>query len=217
MEDGRTAQREIRKVAEREWHQTRILSAALEVFAKRGYGKTSMQEVAETAGFSVGHIYSVIGKKESLFDEVLFRGGTDLENALRHRVEQLSDKPAIERLDALFDEILVFFDESPQLFQLFLSGAGEGSVEIGTQFSDRVRGVRRCIHEHVQSLLEEAQADHDVAPLDPVDMTVACLQIVNSFLSQWALAGYSPRARGKTETMRRIIWHGLSLQSEQPD
>jgi AcrR family transcriptional regulator len=54
---------------ERRRQQTRdvLIAAATEVFAKRGYGGASLEEIAETAGFTRGAIYKNFDGKEDLF------------------------------------------------------------------------------------------------------------------------------------------------------
>jgi AcrR family transcriptional regulator len=49
----------------------RIDRAALELFAEKGYGNTTMAEIAGRAGISVGNIYLYYKKKESLFKAVI--------------------------------------------------------------------------------------------------------------------------------------------------
>jgi AcrR family transcriptional regulator len=43
------------------------LDAAEEVFAKRGFGGTALEDIAEVAGYTRGAIYSHFGTKEELF------------------------------------------------------------------------------------------------------------------------------------------------------
>jgi AcrR family transcriptional regulator len=65
---------------ERRRQQTRdvLVEAATEVFARRGFEGASLEEIAETAGFTRGAIYKHFAGKEELFFEV-----TDASN---HRV-----------------------------------------------------------------------------------------------------------------------------------
>ena len=43
------------------------MDAAEEVFAKRGFGGTALEDIAEVAGYTRGAIYSHFGTKEELF------------------------------------------------------------------------------------------------------------------------------------------------------
>jgi AcrR family transcriptional regulator len=51
----------------RELTRTTLIAAAAEVFARRGFEGASLEEIAETAGFTRGAIYKTFGSKEELF------------------------------------------------------------------------------------------------------------------------------------------------------
>lgn len=48
-----------------------LLDAAAEVFARKGFAGASVEEIAETAGFSIGALYSNFSSKEALFLELM--------------------------------------------------------------------------------------------------------------------------------------------------
>jgi AcrR family transcriptional regulator len=51
--------------------RTRLLDAAAKVFARKGFGGASVEEIAETAGYSTGALYANFGSKDELFLELL--------------------------------------------------------------------------------------------------------------------------------------------------
>ena len=48
-----------------------ILDAALELFSHRGYGATSMRDIAGKAGVSTGSVYHHFEEKEAIFQALL--------------------------------------------------------------------------------------------------------------------------------------------------
>lgn len=48
-----------------------IQSAAMQLFVQKGYGSTNVQDIADTAGISIGLLYRHYKSKETLFDEQL--------------------------------------------------------------------------------------------------------------------------------------------------
>ena len=76
------------KRQERLARRRRIQRAAREVFADKGYAKTSIEQVARRATLSVGAIYLYFRSKEdlyiSLLEESLEQIGRDLENLTTH-------------------------------------------------------------------------------------------------------------------------------------
>src|SRR5438270_14084196 len=57
----------------RELTRTTLIDAAADVFAKRGFHFASLDEIAETAGFTRGAIYKNFENKEELFFAVIER------------------------------------------------------------------------------------------------------------------------------------------------
>ncbi|WP_027941268.1 TetR/AcrR family transcriptional regulator [Amycolatopsis taiwanensis] len=69
----------------------RLLAAATEVFAERGYVDSRLDDIAHTAGFTKGAIYSNFGSKQGLFGAVL---GERAEEERVTLLKELRDDPA---------------------------------------------------------------------------------------------------------------------------
>ena len=48
-----------------------ILDAALSLFSRKGYGATSVREIGDAAGLSIGNVYHQFADKESIFQTLL--------------------------------------------------------------------------------------------------------------------------------------------------
>lgn len=81
----------------------RLLEAALLVFARFGYRKTSMEEVARAANLSRQGLYIHFATKEDLFRATIQEA---LDDGLKRAGEKLADTGAqlAERLEGAFDE-----------------------------------------------------------------------------------------------------------------
>ena len=51
--------------------RAQILEAALKLFSHRGYGATSVRDIAESAGVSKGNVYHHFSDKETIFRALL--------------------------------------------------------------------------------------------------------------------------------------------------
>lgn len=60
-----------RKERERQQHEQEILQAARELFSKKGYYNTTLEEIAQHAQFGKGTIYNYFSSKEDLFCGIL--------------------------------------------------------------------------------------------------------------------------------------------------
>jgi AcrR family transcriptional regulator len=91
-----SARREQRRVEHQDLSRAQLLDAAEEVFGRKGFYATTLKEVAELAGFSVGSVYSFFANKDDLFRQVYLRRGNEFMPALRAIIESRS--PAIDVL-----------------------------------------------------------------------------------------------------------------------
>jgi AcrR family transcriptional regulator len=66
---------------DREKTRAALLDAAGEVFARRGFDGASLEEIAETAGFTRGAVYHHFASKEQLFLNVIARHDEELSAA----------------------------------------------------------------------------------------------------------------------------------------
>ncbi len=108
-----------------------MLDAAAGVFARKGFAGASVEEIAESAGYSTGALYSNFESKEQLFLELLA--------ARRSR--------ATERQAAAVEEVLgsgqaAGADPSAALSRLFATVAGRGGEAVALQAEFWLYAVR---------------------------------------------------------------------------
>jgi AcrR family transcriptional regulator len=106
--------------------RTRVLEAALPVFARHGYRKTSMDDVAKAADISRPGLYFVFSSKPELFRATVQHSLDDSVAAAEHALADPA-RPLRERLIEAFDhwagryvgpmaqEIGVLIDANPEL------------------------------------------------------------------------------------------------------
>jgi AcrR family transcriptional regulator len=130
--------------------RAQILAAALKLFSHRGYGATSVQDIAEEAGLSKGNVYHHFPDKETLFRELLDRyfqamaqpdfpfnralasglfpdNLEELGRATREVVEQYREYVALIYVDVVeFDasHVRKFYQEMATRFDAFLNAQG---------------------------------------------------------------------------------------------
>lgn len=78
----------------RELTREALLDAGAEAFARRGYERASLEEIADRAGFTKGAIYSNFGDRESLFLAVLERRNRRLIDAYEHLLRESNEQRA---------------------------------------------------------------------------------------------------------------------------
>jgi AcrR family transcriptional regulator len=96
----------------------KILSVALELFAKKGYHATSISQISQKAKISKGLMYNYFASKEKLLDEIMehgFNSLTELEYKVRKGVD-----PEIQ-LEEFVDAVLDNLYSNFTYWQLYLA------------------------------------------------------------------------------------------------
>jgi AcrR family transcriptional regulator len=92
-----------------ERNQLKIEDAALKVFTRQGYHGTSVREIAQTAGVSLGNIYNYYPTKEKIFESLVHRYAKRMERIMVRQVGPLigSFEPeSLQQLAAAVREIV---------------------------------------------------------------------------------------------------------------
>ena len=162
--------------------RTRIVAAAVALFAEQGYDATSVNQVVARAGVAKGALYHHFGSKDDLLYEVyrelverqlaglagILARGLPPADTLRAIVHDM-----VETTAARAAEAKVFFREGYRL-----SDANQ----------QRVRAARRQIHDAVTELVRSAQRDGAFATVaSPEMVTFTVFGVINE-LPVW----YSP-------------------------
>lgn len=170
VHDVSTTKRPRRLTREQQRRQTRelLLGAALEVFEARGYAESSLEEIAERAGYTRKAVYSnFTGKSELLLEIVERRFQSHID-----RIEALLDKEASTKRKTL-DVGSMLADYLNQerawgkLFHEFCSVASRDE-EIGSRF-------RACFRARKKALVD--LLEHEISSRE-IKLTVPAERLV---------------------------------------
>ena len=99
----------------------RAREAALELFSTQGYGATSMRQISQLAGVSVGNLYHHFGSKETIYQQLLdeyFEKLLDPNDALQQLFERADFPEDLEELAALIERGVD--DYAPYIMLIFI-------------------------------------------------------------------------------------------------
>jgi len=95
-----------------------ILRAALSVFSTRGYGESTMAEVAAEAGVGVGTLYNYYENKRDLLISLVQK--LMISEGLIHILDKMADQSSRDFMDSLLEERLEFGFGNVQTILFFL-------------------------------------------------------------------------------------------------
>ncbi len=93
----------------------KILETATELLAEKGYGGTTMSELAKRAGVSKGLAYNYFGSKEEILAEVVRSGLQELFDSFELPEGALSDDDVAKMIEHNFD----ILDNDPKRWSLY--------------------------------------------------------------------------------------------------
>ncbi len=99
---------------------TALLNAAKIIFFQNGYKNTTIKDITDKAGVSIGTFYLYFDNKLTIYKNVLFEGILELERSLRNSVRTLDpDKePAEKLLRVLAKSYIQFYLNNPEYFDI---------------------------------------------------------------------------------------------------
>jgi AcrR family transcriptional regulator len=126
-----------------------ILAAALECFTEQGFAATTIEEIRERSGASIGSIYHHFGGKEGLAAELYVEGLSGYQDGLVRALE--TNRGAEAGIHALVGHHLRWVERNPQLAQ-FLANRRETELRSATEA--RVRELNRAFLPRVAAWVE---------------------------------------------------------------
>lgn len=159
--------------------RARVLEAARQAFAARGYHGTLMDHVARTAGVSKGAVYVHFPSKEELFLALLEDAATILVGRLTSAIEGAQGARA--KVSAALAAALGAFEDNEALTRLFLLE----SVGVSPEVERRRCELRAALTRLVQAYLDEAVADGDIPPQDTALAATAWMGAVSEVVVRW--------------------------------
>ena len=99
--------RRLTRAEAKEQTRERLLESATRAFAEKGFGGASLEEIAESAGYSTGALYANFANKEELFMEVVATRRTRAAARRADAVGEVFDQQAdpFDALSRLFVEV----------------------------------------------------------------------------------------------------------------
>jgi AcrR family transcriptional regulator len=146
-----SARQDGRRAAVRGTARERLLDAAVQVFAERGYRAASVEEIAAAAGVTKGAVYWSFDSKEGLFhtliEERVDRQARELMGITEHAPREVETAPLVSR------GISSFVDEQRALVLLLqeywaLAVRDEGLRE---RYAERQRALRERLAEALEA------------------------------------------------------------------
>ena len=147
-----------RKEHEQKLHKDLIIKAAAQIFAEKGYDKTTLDEVAQLAEFSKGSLYNYFENKEDLFLTTLEEGIKKLIEQMR-MVEQI-ESSVFGQTKAILSVMVTYFYENDSFnkhrafFQMMVNEKRVMACQASDQFLNRMQQMHKDMTQYFASIFQ---------------------------------------------------------------
>jgi AcrR family transcriptional regulator len=186
--------------------ESRVIEAALELFAERGYHGTSVPSVMERAGIGAGSLYRLFESKEALVNAVFRNAKRRLEVALRDGL-RMDQEPR-----ALFEELwarLAAFAEAEPVALRFLELQDHTPYLDGASRQQEI-AVLAPIALGCMDLQRRGVFRQDVA----ADVIIAFVWGAFVGLVKAARLGYLELGQAQIDAARDACWRAFAAEAE---
>jgi AcrR family transcriptional regulator len=187
--------------------RNRILDSALEVFARKGYHDSSVDEIVTHSGTSKGSVYFHFPNKQRLFLALVDKFASLLERRVKDAIE--GEAEGIRRVDAALHATLSTFGQYRPLAKILLVQA----VGLGSVFEEKRMEVHERFVRLIRTYLDQAVAVGDIAPLDTELTAHAWMGAINQLVIQWVYTG-QPDPERILKTLRPLLLRSVGFEPD---
>ncbi|MFN3476809.1 MAG: TetR/AcrR family transcriptional regulator [Candidatus Methylomirabilales bacterium] len=164
---------------------TEICEAALKLFSKKGFHRTSVREIAKASGLPIGTLYSYIKTKEDIFYLIYNRILTSFQERMIQAINGIEDPE--QQFVAALEETLKIYDEYRDEVLLLY----QESHVLGREALQSLMEVDRRYVAFFREILERGTKEGRFAVQDPHLIAVSILFLCAVWaLKRWNLKGY---------------------------
>jgi len=188
--------------------RTRILEAAVKVFATKGYHDTKVDDIVSESKTSKGSFYFYFPSKQDIFLAL----SDTFADLLETRLTQAMDKEAhgLQQMDAALGASLGLFSQYPGLAKVALVQA----VGLGAVFEQRRRAINDRLTLIIQSRLERAVQDGSIPPLQIDIAARAWVRALNEIVINWIYTG-APSLEESLPALRQFLARSIGISEDR--
>lgn len=184
-----------------------LMAVGREVFAKKGYEATAIEEVAQQAGVSKPIVYEHFGAKEGLYAAIVDR---EMDRLVGRMVESVSSGPPRERFEAAVLAFMTYAKEEPAGYAVLTRDSPNASAR---------RGLTRVIDDLAQRVGDIFRSEFERAGYNPKVAPIyanALIGMVTQVGQWWAAEGRPFSLDHVARHVAALGWMGLRHLPKDP-
>lgn len=199
-------ERKSRKERLRENARREIVEAAAKVFAKHGFYKATMEQIAGEAGFSAASLYHYFKSKEDIYITLHEQIGS----AFLNIVEEIgqADLPFRAKIERLARRLFELAESQRDFFLLFISQRPLLDRSIQDELFEKAFNHYDQIFNAMKSIIEEGTRKEETIRIPLEDITAFYVGVLRSFFSEWIRMGGKSSLIDKASVVSNLFFRG---------
>lgn len=186
----------------------RILNAAINIFAKKGYHETRVDEIVEASATSKGAVYFHFPSKQEIFLGLVDEFAKKLKNQIISAISEQTG--GVNKVDSALRACMETFGKYQKLAKIFLIQA----VGLGSTFETKRQEIHHDFVVLVKSYLDEAVQDGEIPPIDTEVAAYAWMGSINEVVIRWVYTG-EPSLERSYSTLRTMLLQSIGVRKDQ--
>ena len=183
----------------------RLLDAAEQVFAEKGYHGTVVDDIIQVSDSSKGGFYFHFPNKQAIFLALVDKLVPRLAAAIDRAIAGEADPVA--QLDAALRTVLETFGRHRTLSKILLIEA----VGLGHGFDEKLMRTRGQFAGMIQQHLDRAVAAGAIAPQDTTLISWAWFGAINEIVVRWLATGQPEHLEDTLPTLRLVLLRSVGV------
>lgn len=182
----------------------RILSAAVDVFARKGYTAAGVEDIVLASGTSKGAFYHYFASKQAIFLALMDEMAEAVERGVESSIA--SEHGAIAKVEAALRMVVETTAGQRDLAKILLVEA----VGLGPQFEQKRLEIHRRFAGVIQRHLDRAVAEGDIPPQNTALAAQAWFGALNEVIAQWLVSG-GPGLTERLPELRTLLLRSIGV------
>ncbi len=197
-----------RKIREGQTRRRELLTAAEVLFAKNGFFKTTMAEIAEAAEFAVGTLYQIFKSKEEIYLSLVDEKVTAYLAEVEAQTSTASGGAA--KIEALIRTKLNFFEHNRNFFRIYVAEWSGSEWTAKSAFGDRIWKKLLTHLDMIAHIIENGARTGEFKGISPKEAAFALNGMMNSTIFHWILGNHPPGSLvAKTGVIKELFLSGI--------
>lgn len=185
--------------------EDRILKSAQLEFAKRGFYKTVVSDIADRAGVGKGTVYRHFGNKEDLFLTLIKQGTQDLQKQIQNVIEKFSSP--VSAIENILDIHFEFYEHSREFIEIIIIEGLQVTGSIRDEFVNEIHKIRSLFKQLFAQGIEQGLFRSN----DPDKLAVLFQGFIWSVLRSGIIYGVKDPRKQFKKLMFEVFLNGIKV------